>query len=78
MSGVFIPAQTAAFATISHQDMGGASMLFNTLRQLGGAVGVAVLTTVLVAVGPFSHAGGHLVPDLTPYRAAFLARRPSR
>lgn len=72
MSGVFIPVQTAAFATTSHGDMGGASMLFNTLRQLGGAVGVAVLTTVLVAVGPFSHSGGHGTPHLTSYRAAFL------
>ncbi|HET9973426.1 MAG TPA: MFS transporter, partial [Streptosporangiaceae bacterium] len=72
MSGVFIPTQTAAFAAISQEDMGGASMLFNTLRQLGGAVGVAVLTTVLVAIRPFSPAGGRLVPDLTSYRAAFL------
>ncbi|MGH3235487.1 MAG: MDR family MFS transporter, partial [Streptosporangiaceae bacterium] len=54
MSGVFIPAQTAAFATISQDNMGGASTLFNTERQLGGAVGVAVLTSVLVAAGPFS------------------------
>ncbi|MGH9109393.1 MAG: MDR family MFS transporter [Acidimicrobiales bacterium] len=73
MSGVFIPTQTAAFATISQDDMGGASTLFNTQRQLGGAVGVAVLTTVLAAVGPFSHAGGHLVANLTSYRVAFLA-----
>lgn len=72
MSGVFIPTQTAAFATISQEKMGGASTLFNTERQLGGAVGVAVLTSVLVAVGPFTHMGGHLVADLTAYRVAFL------
>lgn len=72
MSGVFIPTQTAAFAKTSHEDMGGASMLFNTLRQLGGAVGVALLTTVLVAIGPVSHAHGRLAPDLTAYRVAFL------
>lgn len=73
MSGVFIPTQTAAFATISRENMGGASTLFNTQRQFGGAVGVAVLTTVLVAVGPFSHVSGRLVPDLGAYRVAFLA-----
>lgn len=73
MSGVFIPAQTAAFATIPQNRMGGASTLFNTERQLGGAAGVAVLTTVLAAVGPFSHVDGHLAANLTSYRAAFLA-----
>jgi hypothetical protein len=41
MSGLFIPAQTAAFATISNEDMGDASMLFNALRQLGGGAVLA-------------------------------------
>ncbi len=72
MSGVFIPTQTAAFATIAQEKMGDASTLFNTGRQLGGAVGVAVLTSVVVAVGPFSHPSGQLAPDLTAYRVAFL------
>ena len=72
MSGVFIPTQTAAFATISREKMGDASTLFNTERQLGGAVGVAVLTSVLVAVGPFSPVDGRSVADLTAYRVAFL------
>ncbi|HET8586720.1 MAG TPA: MDR family MFS transporter, partial [Candidatus Limnocylindria bacterium] len=72
MSGVFIPTQTAAFATISNDDMGSASTLFNTQRQLGGAVGVAFLTTVLAAVGPFSHLSGHAAPNLGAYRTAFL------
>lgn len=72
ISGVFVPTQTAAFATTSKQKMGGASTLFNTGRQFGGAVGVAVLTSVLVAVGPLTHTAGRLVPDLTAYRVAFL------
>lgn len=72
MSGVFIPTQTAAFATIKQNEMGGASTFFNTERQLGGAVGVAVLTTVLAAVGPFTATAGHLTPNLSSYRDAFL------
>ena len=72
MSGVFIPTQTAAFATIRPDDMGGASTLFNTERQLGGAVGVAVLTTVLAAIGPFTATAGRITPHLSSYRAAFL------
>ena len=47
--------------------------MFNAVRQLGGAVGVAVLTTVIVLVGPVHLVGGHEVANLTAYRVAFLA-----
>jgi hypothetical protein len=47
--------------------------MFNTVRQLGGAVGVAVLTTVIVLVGPVHLVAGHEVANLTAYRVAFLA-----
>ena len=47
--------------------------MFNAIRQLGGAVGVAVLTTVIVLVGPVHLVGGHEVANLTAYRVAFLA-----
>jgi hypothetical protein len=33
---------------------------------------VAVLTTVIVLVGPFHVVAGHLVPNLDAYRVAFL------
>ena len=46
--------------------------MFNTVRQLGGAIGVAVLTTTIVAVGPVHVVGGHPVANLTAYRVAFL------
>lgn len=72
MSAVFLPAQAAAFATISPAATGRASTLFNMQRQLGGAVGVAVLTSVLAAVGTVQRRAGHLVPHLAAYRAAFL------
>jgi EmrB/QacA subfamily drug resistance transporter len=73
MSCVFIPAQAASFATISPERTGRASTLFNASRQLGGAVGVAFLTTVLAAVGPTRISFGHLVPNLTAYHVSFLA-----
>jgi EmrB/QacA subfamily drug resistance transporter len=72
MSGMFIPTQTAAFTSISHQHMGAASTLFNANRQLGGAVGVAVLTTVLAAFDPLEPVAGRLTPHLVAYRAAFV------
>jgi EmrB/QacA subfamily drug resistance transporter len=72
MSAVFLPAQAAAFATISPAATGRASTLFNMQRQLGGALGVALLTSVLAAVGTVGHRAGHLVPHLVAYRTAFL------
>jgi EmrB/QacA subfamily drug resistance transporter len=69
---VFVPVQAASFATITPAATGRASTMFNAVRQLGGAVGVAVLTTVIVLIGPVHQAGGPAVADLTPYRGAFL------
>jgi EmrB/QacA subfamily drug resistance transporter len=72
MAQVFVPAQTAAFATISPEATGRASTLFNVVRQLGSAAGVAALTTAVVAVGATQVVAGHAVPDLTAYHVAFL------
>jgi EmrB/QacA subfamily drug resistance transporter len=73
MAQVFVPVQAAAFATITSEATGRASTMFNALRQLGGAVGVAVLTTAIVLVGPVHLVAGHPVANLAAYRAAFLA-----
>ncbi|MDA8047422.1 MAG: MDR family MFS transporter [Actinomycetota bacterium] len=72
MAHVFTSAQAAGFATISGPDTARASTVFNALRQLGGAVGVAVLSTVVAEIGPVSRVGGRLVPHLTAYHATFL------
>ena len=60
------PSQAAALATLSPALTGQATTLLNTLRQAGGAAGVALLGTVLGATQP-----GPL--DLAGYRLAFLA-----
>jgi EmrB/QacA subfamily drug resistance transporter len=72
MGQVFVPAQAAAFASISPEATGRASTLFNVIRQLGGAVGVAALTTVIVGVGATRIVAGRVVPDIGAYHAAFL------
>ncbi len=72
MSGMFIPVQTAAFANTSHTDMGAASTLLNTQQQLGGAIGVAILSTVFLTIGPVIFgAGGPPHPNFTAYEVAF-------
>jgi len=67
---VFMPAQAAAFATVSKAATGRASAMFNAGRQLGGAVGVAVMSTVVAAVGVAHHAA--TLPGAGAYHAAFL------
>jgi hypothetical protein len=51
--------------------MGRASTVFNTARQLGSAVGVALLTTVISAVGVTHVVNGHQAPNLAAFHWAF-------
>ena len=60
------PSQAANMATVTAAETGHASTLQNTVRQAGGAAGVALLGTVLAATG--AGAG-----DLAGYHLAFLA-----
>ena len=72
MAHVFVPSQAAGFATISVSDTGRASTLFNAQRQLGGAVGVALLTSVVAAVGPLRQVGHRVLPNVDAYHTGFL------
>jgi EmrB/QacA subfamily drug resistance transporter len=64
---VFVATQAAGFATVSPAASGRASTLFNTGRRLGGALGVAVATTVIVLAG--ARGAGRIDPFA--YRVAF-------
>jgi MFS family permease len=73
ISLVFIPNQAASMATITKAQTGRASAIFNAGKQLGGAVGVALLSTVLAAAGPTQEQNGHLAANLSAYHDGFLA-----
>jgi EmrB/QacA subfamily drug resistance transporter len=74
MAFAFVPVQAASFAAISPAATGQASALFSAQRQLGSALGVAVLSSVLGIVGPtYLSATGTVVPNVTAYHTAFLA-----
>lgn len=74
MACLFLPNQAASLATISRRDTGRATTLTNVQRQLGSALGVALLSTVLSAVGAVvTLDDGSTEPNLTAYRAAFVA-----
>jgi EmrB/QacA subfamily drug resistance transporter len=72
ISHVFVPSQAAAFATIKPSGMGRASTLFNSARQVGSALGVALLTTVISAVGVSHAVDGHQAANLAAFHWAFL------
>ncbi|HET8524317.1 MAG TPA: MDR family MFS transporter [Thermomicrobiales bacterium] len=46
---VFVPVQTAIYATISSEQTGRASSIFNTNRQVASSVGIAILASVLTS-----------------------------
>jgi DHA2 family multidrug resistance protein len=53
---IFVPLNTVALATISREKMGNATALLNVVRNLGGAIGVALLTTLLARRGQIHQA----------------------
>jgi EmrB/QacA subfamily drug resistance transporter len=69
---VFVGGQAISFATITPADTGRASTLYNTVRQLGGAIGIALLTTVLVLIGPTHLVDGHVATNFVAYQVTFL------
>jgi MFS family permease len=70
-----IPNQAASFAQISPAATGRASTFFNTMRQVGSAAGVAILSTVLIGVSSAQGAtgGASASPSMSAFHDAFLA-----
>src|SRR6202522_3510893 len=45
LSFVFVPINTAAYGTLSNEQIGNASGLFNLMRNVGGSIGISIATT---------------------------------
>ena len=48
LSFVFVPINTAAYGTLSNEQIGNASGLFNLMRNVGGSIGISLASTLLV------------------------------
>ncbi|MGA7245295.1 MAG: EmrB/QacA family drug resistance transporter, partial [Terracidiphilus sp.] len=48
LSFVFVPLATMSTATLSREEMGNATGLFNMLRNIGGSIGIAMATTAII------------------------------
>lgn len=72
MAYIFLPNQAASLATISRSDTGRASTLFSVQRQLGSAIGIALLASVMTLVG--TTVGGAIdgPPNVDAYHWAYL------
>jgi DHA2 family multidrug resistance protein len=69
---VFVPLAAVTMGTLPQKDMGNGAGLFNLLRNIGGSLGISVLTTTL-ARGAQAHQAA-LIAHLTPGNLAFRLR----
>jgi DHA2 family multidrug resistance protein len=72
MGFIFVPLTTMALGTLTNEKMGNASGVFNLMRNTGGSVGIATVTTLL-ARGAQVHQAA-MVSHLSPYDPAFQER----
>ena len=74
MAFSFTSVQAASYSTITSAQTGQASALYNAQRQIGASLGVALISSVMSAVGlTLLSTGGTIVPNFTAYHAAFIA-----
>src|SRR5207253_1398253 len=66
---VFVPLTTMAMGTLPNEQMGNASGVFNLMRNTGGSIGIAAVTTMLARGGQIHQAA--MVSHLTPYDPMF-------
>jgi len=66
---IFVPLTTVTLSTISREEMGNATGMFNLLRNIGGSVGIAIAATLLSRYGQFYQ--NTLVGHVTPFNEQF-------
>jgi DHA2 family multidrug resistance protein len=72
ISFIFVPLTTATMSQLSQRQMGNATGLFNLMRNIGGSIGIAFMTTMLARDAQTHQA--LMVGHLTPLDPAFTAR----
>jgi len=72
MGFVFVPLTVMATGTLRNEQIGNATGIFNLMRNVGGSLGIAAVTTML-ARGAQTHQAV-MVSHLTPYDPVFQQR----
>ncbi len=77
LSFVFVPLANLSTSTLSREEMGNATGLFNMLRNIGGSIGIAMATTALIrrAAQHQNDLAGHISPSnpILQQKSALLA-----
>jgi MFS transporter, DHA2 family, multidrug resistance protein len=66
---VFVPLTVMATGTLTNEQIGNATGIFNLMRNIGGSFGIAAVTTMLARGAQVNQAA--MVKHLTPYDPAF-------
>jgi len=69
MGFVFVPLTTMSMATLPQDQIGNASGIYNLMRNTGGSIGIAIMTTMLARNAQVHQAV--LTTHTTPYDPAF-------
>lgn len=72
MGFIFVPLSVMATGTLTNEQIGNATGIFSLMRNLGGSIGIAGVTTML-ARGAQVHQAA-MVSNLTPYDPVFQQR----
>jgi MFS transporter, DHA2 family, multidrug resistance protein len=72
MGMLFIPLTTLTIAGIKKENMGNATAIYNLIRNIGGSIGIAMVTTMLNRRSQFHQM--RLVDNLTPYDPVYSLR----
>src|SRR5207244_4877931 len=55
-SSMYVPVATSAMGTLSREQMGNAAGIFNLMRNIGGSIGIASITTLVTRQAQASQA----------------------
>ena len=66
---MFVPLNTLALGSLKPEEIGNASGIFNLMRNVGGSVGISLVTTLTVRYSQFHQT--NLAASLTPYDATY-------
>ena len=69
MSFIFVPLTTSTMGMLRQEQIGNASGIFNLMRNLGGSIGIAAMTTLLARSTQANQAA--LAPHLSPFNPVF-------
>jgi DHA2 family multidrug resistance protein len=72
MGFIFVPLTTMAMGTLPNEQMGNASGVFNLMRNTGGSIGIAAMTTMLSRGSQVHQAA--MVHNINPYDPEFQQR----